>query len=354
MSIHRISRQRPVLQQPNAIAKRRAPSREPVSRQLDSFDTSSVKAPAQPRPGGTRAAPTSLEPLLNQVAALLKQLLGRSSAAASSVDAGGSTTPAGWVLAAKSASSGDQVSSSPPSAADSFRQLVDADMRLAYGHPASEGDYAYWLPKLQGPNDSGLVTSGQMGATEYWHRRMLGWQAGGNEATSGPYAGGVEAHGPVPSATDMVPSVPPDSTTPVSPTTPQVLRSGPRAGEPSTWTDNNAPYGVTLAGFSPQNHTDLTPAELQSTDPANLTKNAKYLVYNYLLEHRTQPTKTWAPDAAAALNERYRTNLFHAIDGETLGYGDEFVHSAPNGYGMPAGTYDPSAAGELFWGSTGS
>jgi hypothetical protein len=139
---------------------------------------------------------------------------------------------------------------------------------------------------------------------------------------------------------------------PPPPPAPPQDPSLPRAGDPSTWNDNNAPYGITLAGYSPQNHRDITPAELNSTDPANVSKNAKYLVYNYFLENKTQPTQTWAPDAAAALNARYNTNIFHAIDGETLGYGDEYVHSAPNGYGMPRGTYNPDATGELFWGST--
>ena len=26
---------------------------------------------------------------------------------------------------------------------------------------------------------------------------------------------------------------------------------------PAHWTDNNAPYGVTFAGFTPKDHTDL-------------------------------------------------------------------------------------------------
>ena len=90
-------------------------------------------------------------------------------------------------------------------AVDPYRQLIAADMRMAYGREATQGDYDYWLPKLQGECDSGFVTSGQMTGTEYWHRRMLGWQAGGSDrATSGPYAGGSDAHGPVPSATDVV------------------------------------------------------------------------------------------------------------------------------------------------------
>jgi hypothetical protein len=131
-----------------------------------------------------------------------------------------------------------------------------------------------------------------------------------------------------------------------------VPSSGPQANNPSTWNDNNAPYGVTLAGYSPQNHTNLTAADLASTDPASVSQNAKYLVYNYFLANQTQPTADWAPAAATALNAQYNTNIFHAIDGETLGYGNEYVHSAPNGYGMPQGTYNPSATGELFWGAT--
>jgi hypothetical protein len=113
---------------------------------------------------------------------------------------------------------------------------------------------------------------------------------------------------------------------------------------PSTWTGNNAPYGVTLAGFSPQNHTNLT-----ATDLAN-PLNAKYAAYNYLLTNQVTPNSTWATDAATALNQKYGTTTFHAIDGETLGYGDEYIHSAQNGYGMAAGTYDPGASGEFFWG----
>ena len=58
---------------------------------------------------------------------------------------------------------------------------------------------------LQSPCDSGFVTSGQMTGVEYYHRRMLGWQAGAADlAIAGPYAGGPEARGPVPSAVDLV------------------------------------------------------------------------------------------------------------------------------------------------------
>jgi hypothetical protein len=119
----------------------------------------------------------------------------------------------------------------------------------------------------------------------------------------------------------------------------------PREIDPSQWTANNAPYGVTFAGFSPENHTDLTLADLGI--PA---KAEKYAVYSYLLNNRIQPTSDWAPAAAAALNKKYNTDVYHAIDGETLGYGNEFVHSAPNGHGLLPGQYDPNATGEFFWG----
>lgn len=116
---------------------------------------------------------------------------------------------------------------------------------------------------------------------------------------------------------------------------------------PSMWTDNNAPYGVTFAGFSPQNHTHLTLADLGIPGKAE-----KYAVYHYLVTNKIQPTHDWAPGAAEALNRKYNTTVFRAIDGETLGYGYEYVHSAPNGYGMLPGTYNPHATGEFFWGTT--
>lgn len=114
---------------------------------------------------------------------------------------------------------------------------------------------------------------------------------------------------------------------------------------PSTWTDNNAPYGVTFAGFSPQNHTDLTLADLGIPGKAE-----KYAVYSYLLANKVQPTSDWAPRVAEALNAKYNTTVFKVIDGETLGYGNEYVHSAPNGYGVLPGTYNPNATGEFCWG----
>jgi len=91
---------------------------------------------------------------------------------------------------------------------DPYMKLIDADMKTAYGRDATQSDYDYWLPKLLGPNDSSLVTSGQMTGTEYWHRRMLGWQAGGaDQATQGPYAHSADARGPVPSAADVLNSL---------------------------------------------------------------------------------------------------------------------------------------------------
>lgn len=118
----------------------------------------------------------------------------------------GPVTPADQVVPGVPPAGTAAMASRPSDArVQQFRQLIDTDMRLAYGRPANDDDYNYWLPKLSGPNDSGFVTSGQMSDTEYWHRRMLGWQAGGSDqATSGPYAGSSDARGPVPSFTDLV------------------------------------------------------------------------------------------------------------------------------------------------------
>lgn len=115
--------------------------------------------------------------------------------------------------------------------------------------------------------------------------------------------------------------------------------------DPSTWTANNAPYGVTYAGFSPQDHRDLTLADLGIPGKAE-----KYAAYSYMVANKIQPTGDWAQGVADALNAKYNTTAFKAIDGETLGFGNEYIHSAANGYGMAAGTYDRSATGEFFWG----
>ncbi len=115
---------------------------------------------------------------------------------------------------------------------------------------------------------------------------------------------------------------------------------------PSAWTDNNAPFGVTFAGFSPQDHTDLTLQDLGVPGKAE-----KYAAYDYLLSNKIQPTNDWAPAAADALNAQYNTTVYHAIDGETPGYGDEYIHSAANGYGMARGTFNPLSTGEFFWGN---
>jgi hypothetical protein len=124
---------------------------------------------------------------------------------------------------------------------------------------------------------------------------------------------------------------------PTTPTATQIL--------PSTWTDNNAPYGVTFAGFSPQDHTNLTLADLANP------QNAKYAAYDYLVSNHLAATSNWAPAAADALNQQYGTTIFKATDGETLSYGDEYIHSAPNGYGMAPSTYNANATGEFFWGA---
>src|SRR5471032_2143967 len=82
----------------------------------------------------------------------------------------------------------------------------------------------------------------------------------------------------------------------------------PRATSCRHWTDNNAPYGITFAGFSPRDHTDLTLDDLGVPGKAE-----KYAAYNYLLSNEVKPTSDWAQGAADALNQKYNTTAYHAI-----------------------------------------
>lgn len=75
----------------------------------------------------------------------------------------------------------------------------------AYGTPPDAGTVDYWLRKFDGRevNVSGYVTSGQMTSTDYWFKRLIGWQAGGRDvAQFGPWAGsgsgGPNGNGRVP------------------------------------------------------------------------------------------------------------------------------------------------------------
>jgi EF hand domain-containing protein len=105
-----------------------------------------------------------------------------------------------------------------------------------------------------------------------------------------------------------------------------------------------------FAGFSPENHLGETPT---ITAP-------KYAVYNELARLSNDPSfdpKAFAPTAAANLQKLFGNPmwddgqpLFRAIDGETLAYGDEYVHYAPTGYALSRGEYNPEAPGEFFWG----
>jgi hypothetical protein len=79
---------------------------------------------------------------------------------------------------------------SPQSSDADLRTMVSQDIKTAYGRDATQADFDYWLPKLKSDNDSSYVTSGKMSSMDYWHNRLLGWQAGGPDtATQGPYAG---------------------------------------------------------------------------------------------------------------------------------------------------------------------
>ena len=67
--------------------------------------------------------------------------------------------------------------------------MIRADFHASAGRDPTEADTTYWLGLTQGDNDSVLVTSGQMTAMDYWHKRMLGWQAEGPDAAQyGPYS----------------------------------------------------------------------------------------------------------------------------------------------------------------------
>lgn len=106
---------------------------------------------------------------------------------------------------------------------------------------------------------------------------------------------------------------------------------------------NNAPYGVTLAGWDPQNHQG---ADL--TDP----RNAKYLVYAYLVCNKVQPVVGFVNATVEVLKSAMPSVPWVASDAETLSYGDEFVHLAPNGHGLTTGQFNTNAnATEFFWGS---
>lgn len=113
---------------------------------------------------------------------------------------------------------------------------------------------------------------------------------------------------------------------------------------PSAPASTSAPGNYVYAGFDPSNpgYANVGPGSYKGG------------VYSYLTQNNINPNDpNWATAAASALNSKYNTQAFNALDGQTLGYEDEYVHSAPVGYGLPAGYgYDPNAQGEFFWGST--
>lgn len=115
------------------------------------------------------------------------------------------------------------------------------------------------------------------------------------------------------------------------------------AGLPDVPSKGYTVGNYTYAGFEPRS----VNRNLTETDVA---KAGKDWVYRYLLNNNINPNTDWAAAAAAALNAKYGVNVFYASDSVTLVYGDEYVHSAPNGYGLRSNQYDPNAQGEFFWG----
>jgi len=95
--------------------------------------------------------------------------------------------------------------------------------------------------------------------------------------------------------------------------------------------------------------------DFDNPDPHHL----KPVVSELLYSGQVAPTHDWVtPELVSRLNalcgiDPNSPDAFRALDGETLAFsGDEYVHSAPVGYGLQRGQYDPNAAGEFFWGST--
>lgn len=108
--------------------------------------------------------------------------------------------------------------------------------------------------------------------------------------------------------------------------------------------------GVTYAGFDPQNHQGAALG-----DPMN----AKYALQQFLVDSGTDLSGN-AVQIASQLNAKYGAaygdpNFFTAIDGETIMMPDgQYVHAAPNGYGLGTGTFNPANSREVFWGSSGA
>lgn len=89
--------------------------------------------------------------------------------------------------------------------------------------------------------------------------------------------------------------------------------------------------------------------------PLGTEQTAKRAATAYLASGVVDPNnKNWASQAVAYLNATYPQygGGFYVIDGETLGMpgGNDYIHSAPVGYGIARGSYDPNARGEFYYG----
>lgn len=203
------------------------------------------------------------------------------------------------------------------------------------------------------PTQNTTPTNGQL-STSY--------DAGGNYSYA-PVAAPV-APAPVTDGSAFLPggslSIPATAlkTTPqrISPSTFASNYRAPNAPNPSLISDtltigadaSNGYGGVTYAGFSPQDHQGVALG-----DPMN----AKYALQQFLVQTGMDLGGN-AQAIAQQLNAKYGAaygdpNFFHAVDGETIMMPDgQYVHAAPNGYGLAAGTYNPQNTREVFWGYT--
>ena len=199
------------------------------------------------------------------------------------------------------------------------------------GRSPQPGDYESWTNGTYTSPDS---TPDQIYQQIYNSGEAQAYRA---RTTSGPAAAPQGPNSPAPSTGVQQP---PPTTTP-TPTTTTTTAPGGYTVAPFKNPNANG-SNTQFVGFSPDSHLGETPT----------VQNPKYAVMQYLGANGIDPASMWAQSAADALNKAFGTTEFHAIDGQTLGYGDEYVHSAPANYGI--GKADMSGPmAEFIWGASG-
>lgn len=191
------------------------------------------------------------------------------------------------------------------------------------------------------PNVPSLGLQGQQSQIQEWYQKRLGRTGSQDEInTHMQNPGGLSA---VDDLLAKSPEAAAYATQLAAPRFDPTFTTGADAG--------NGYNRVTYAGFSPQDH--------QGAD-LNDPMKAKYALMQYMVHNGalTGGPQGNAAAIAAAMNKQYGTaygnqKFFTAQDAETILMPDgQYVHAAPNGYGMARGTYNPDNTGEVFWGAT--